>query len=91
MNVVKPTALIILDGFGYRKEKKYNAIAHAHMPHFKKWWSEYPYAILAASGKAVGLPDNMIGNSEVGHLTIGSGQIFDSLKKNPGMTWLQHL
>ncbi len=87
MKTVKPTALIILDGFGYRKEKKYNAIAHAYMPHFKKWWSEDSHAILAASGEAVGLPDNMIGNSEVGHLTIGLGRILDQ----PMKKWLESI
>ena len=79
-----PVALIILDGFGYRKEKKYNAIAHARMPHFNAWWNTYPHALLAASGKAVGLPDNMIGNSEVGHLAIGAGRTLDQ----PMKIWL---
>ena len=79
-----PTALIILDGFGYRKEKKYNAIAHAYIPHFNAWWQTYPHALLAASGFAVGLPDGMIGNSEVGHLTIGAGRVLDQ----PMKMWL---
>ena len=79
-----PIALIILDGFGYRKEKKYNAIAQAHMPYFNAWWKQYPHAYLAASGKAVGLPDDMIGNSEVGHLTIGAGRVLDQ----PMKVWL---
>lgn len=84
MKKTSPTTLIILDGFGYRKEKKYNAIAHARMPHFNAWWNTYPHALLAASGKAVGLPDNMIGNSEVGHLTIGAGRVLDQ----PMKIWL---
>lgn len=79
-----PVALIILDGFGYRKEKKYNAIAHARMQHFNAWWTTYWHALLQASGKAVGLPDNMIGNSEVGHLTIGAGRILEQ----PMRIWL---
>ena len=84
MKTTHPTALVILDGFGYSTEKKYNAIAHAHMPHFNQWWNTYPHAILAACGPAVGLPVAMIGNSEVGHLTIGAGRIIDQ----PMKIWL---
>jgi 2,3-bisphosphoglycerate-independent phosphoglycerate mutase len=83
-----PTALIILDGFGYSTEKKYNAIAHAHMSHFNAWWEQqYPHAILAAAGAAVGLLDNMIGNSEVGHITIGAGRIIEQ----PMTLWLKSI
>jgi 2,3-bisphosphoglycerate-independent phosphoglycerate mutase len=82
--MMRPTVLIILDGFGYRTETKYNAIAHAHLPHLKKWWLTYPHAVLAAAGAAVGLPSGMIGNSEVGHLTIGAGRIIDQ----PIKLWL---
>ncbi len=85
MKKIHPAALIILDGFGYRAEKKYNAIAHAYMPHFNAWWQKYPHALLRASGSAVGLPDNMIGNSEVGHLTIGAGRVIDQ----PMKIWLE--
>jgi 2,3-bisphosphoglycerate-independent phosphoglycerate mutase len=84
MKNIHPTALIILDGFGYSAEKKYNAIAHAYMPHFNAWWQKYPHALLRASGSAVGLPDKMIGNSEVGHLTIGAGRVIDQ----PMKQWL---
>lgn len=70
-----PTALVILDGFGYRKESDHNAIAHAHMPFFSEFLSDYPWTTLQASGPAVGLPQGYIGNSEVGHLTIGCGTI----------------
>ncbi len=72
------TMLVILDGFGWREEKKYNAIYHAKTPNLDQWMQEYPYAFLKASGPAVGLPKNYIGNSEVGHLTIGAGRIIDS-------------
>lgn len=72
---MQPTVLVILDGFGYRKEKKYNAIYHANTPHLDHWFAEYPHAILAASGKSVGLLKGYIGNSEVGHLTIGAGRV----------------
>ncbi len=67
--------LIILDGWGYRKEKKYNAIASAHTPNFNKFWKNYPHAILKASGEAIGLPEGQIGTSEANHLIIGSGRI----------------
>src|SRR6266404_9080169 len=84
MKNIHPVALIILDGFGYSAEKKYNAIAHAHMPNFMQWWQQYPHAIIQASGAAVGLPDGMIGNSHVGHLTIGAGRII----AQPMKLWL---
>lgn len=87
MKRVYPTALVILDGFGYSAESKYNAIAHAHMPHFNAWWKLYPHTLLAAAGKAVGLPDDMIGNSEVGHLTIGAGRVIEQ----PMTRWLQSI
>jgi 2,3-bisphosphoglycerate-independent phosphoglycerate mutase len=67
--------LIILDGFGYRKETTDNAIAAAHAPHLNHFFSDYPHALLQASGKAVGLLPGYIGNSEVGHMTIGCGRI----------------
>jgi len=67
--------LVILDGWGYRKEKKYNAIASAHTPNFNKFWKNYPHAILKASGEAIGLPEGQIGTSEANHLIIGSGRI----------------
>ncbi|MCA0991674.1 2,3-bisphosphoglycerate-independent phosphoglycerate mutase [Guptibacillus hwajinpoensis] len=71
----KPEALIILDGFGLRDEEKGNAVAHAKKPNFDRYWNNYPHATLQASGKAVGLPDGQMGNSEVGHLNIGAGRI----------------
>lgn len=70
-----PTLLIILDGYGYSKETKYNAIANANAPHLHAWLKEYPHAFLAASGSAVGLLPGSIGTSEVGHLTIGAGRV----------------
>ncbi|MCA0172727.1 2,3-bisphosphoglycerate-independent phosphoglycerate mutase [Bacillus sp. RAR_GA_16] len=71
----KPEALIILDGFGLRDEEKGNAVAHANKPNFDRYWNQYPHATLQACGKAVGLPDGQMGNSEVGHLNIGAGRI----------------
>ncbi len=71
----KPEALIILDGFGLRDEEKGNAVAHANKPNFDRYWNQYPHATLQACGKAVGLPEGQMGNSEVGHLNIGAGRI----------------
>lgn len=70
----KPTMLVILDGFGYSAHKKCNAVYHAKMPYYKQLIEHYPHTLLQAAGTAVGLLDNYSGNSEVGHLTIGSGR-----------------
>jgi 2,3-bisphosphoglycerate-independent phosphoglycerate mutase len=73
-NNIKPIALIILDGWGYREEGENNAIFEAKTPFFDQLWSEYPHSLLEASGLAVGLPEGQMGNSEVGHTTIGAGK-----------------
>jgi 2,3-bisphosphoglycerate-independent phosphoglycerate mutase len=70
-------ALVILDGWGIAPPGPGNAIELAHTPVFDRLWREYPHAQLVASGEAVGLPDGQMGNSEVGHLTIGSGRVLD--------------
>jgi 2,3-bisphosphoglycerate-independent phosphoglycerate mutase len=70
-------ALVILDGWGLAPPGPGNAIELARTPVFDRLWHEYPHAQLAASGEAVGLPDGQMGNSEVGHLTIGSGRVLD--------------
>ncbi len=75
MNPISPVALVILDGFGYRKEPAHNAIAQARTPHLARWFATYPHCYLQASGEAVGLLNGTIGTSEVGHLTIGTGRI----------------
>lgn len=67
--------LMILDGWGVREESNSNAIAQARTPHYDQIRTEYPMALLDASGKAVGLPAGIMGNSEVGHLNIGAGRI----------------
>ncbi len=67
--------LIILDGFGLAAPWGGNAITMARMPNWKHWWQTYPHSVLTAHGKAVGLPGNEIGNSEVGHMTIGAGRV----------------
>jgi 2,3-bisphosphoglycerate-independent phosphoglycerate mutase len=69
--------LIVLDGFGCRKESEWNAIAQADKPRFDRLFRESPWTTLDASGGAVGLPDGQMGNSEVGHLNIGAGRIVD--------------
>src|SRR5436190_9884205 len=70
-------ALVILDGWGIAPPGPGNAVDLADTPVFDRLWAEYPHAELRASGEAVGLPDGQMGNSEVGHLTIGSGRILD--------------
>ena len=67
--------LIILDGFGISKKKFGNAIKSAGTPYLDKLTYNYPHSKLLASGNAVGLPDGQMGNSEVGHLTLGAGRI----------------
>jgi len=75
INKISPTMLVILDGFGYRKETTGNAIAHAKMPTWKKILQTHPHTYLKASGEAVGLPTGYMGNSEVGHTCMGAGRI----------------
>lgn len=70
-----PLVLMILDGWGYRKEKMHNAIATAHTPQWDSWWQTCPHTLLEASGTPVGLPDAQMGNSEVGHIHIGAGRV----------------
>jgi 2,3-bisphosphoglycerate-independent phosphoglycerate mutase len=72
---VSPVVLVILDGWGYREETDSNAIAAANTPVMDSLWSVYPRTLIRTSGKSVGLPDGQMGNSEVGHLTIGSGRV----------------
>ena len=73
--MVSPLMLIILDGFGFRMEEYGNAIALAKTPYLDFCFKNYPYTLLSASGKDVGLPEGQMGNSEVGHLNIGAGRI----------------
>ena len=70
-----PTALVILDGFGYSTHKKGNAIYHAYTPFLDYALAHYPHTLLRASGTAVGLPKRYRGNTQVGHATIGAGKI----------------
>lgn len=70
-----PLVLAILDGWGHRDEAYGNAIAAAELPNWTRMLATYPSALLEASGEAVGLPAGVMGNSEVGHINIGSGRI----------------
>jgi 2,3-bisphosphoglycerate-independent phosphoglycerate mutase len=74
----KPTVLIILDGWGHREDTKDNAIALAKTPFFDSLLATYPHALLDASSLQVGLPAGQMGNSEVGHMTIGAGKVIDT-------------
>lgn len=74
MNIT-PVLLIILDGFGYREDTDFNAIAAANKPNWDGFWRDYPHTLIKASEKAVGLPSKQMGNSEVGHLNIGAGRV----------------
>ena len=70
-----PVVLAILDGWGHREDISDNAIKSASTPVMDSLWHAYPNTLISASGSDVGLPDGQMGNSEVGHLTIGSGRI----------------
>ena len=70
-----PTVLIVLDGWGYREEKQDNAIASATTPVWDRLWAETPHTLISASGTDVGLPSGQMGNSEVGHMSLGSGRV----------------
>lgn len=71
----KPTVLMILDGFGMNEKSYGNAIKNAKTPNIDSYFEKYPNTQLNASGLDVGLPEGQMGNSEVGHLNIGSGRI----------------
>jgi len=75
MPAIKPCLLTILDGWGHRSEPHANAIAQAYTPHWQTWCQQYPYAQLHCSGSSVGLPEQQMGNSEVGHLHLSAGRI----------------
>jgi len=69
--------LVVLDGWGCAPPGPGNAVELAETPVFDRLWADYPHTTLKASGEAVGLPPGQMGNSEVGHLTIGSGRVLD--------------
>ncbi|HEY0301416.1 MAG TPA: 2,3-bisphosphoglycerate-independent phosphoglycerate mutase [Rhizomicrobium sp.] len=71
----RPAVLCILDGWGWRPETVDNAIAAARTPNYTRMLADSPHALLATSGRAVGLPTGQMGNSEVGHMNIGAGRV----------------
>src|SRR5271155_3060926 len=71
----KPIVLTVLDGGGYRAETKGNAVALARKPAYDELIRKFPNTLVNTSGLAVGLPEGQMGNSEVGHLNIGSGRV----------------
>ena len=70
-----PTVLVIIDGFGYREENQHNAVAAAKAPFFQSLWNNNPKTLIHTSGMFVGLPEGQMGNSEVGHMTLGAGRV----------------
>ena len=74
---VRLVVLVVLDGWGCAPAGPGNAVELARTPTFDRLWASYPRTTLDASGEAVGLPAGQMGNSEVGHLTIGSGRVLD--------------
>ncbi|MFT5483472.1 MAG: 2,3-bisphosphoglycerate-independent phosphoglycerate mutase [Halieaceae bacterium] len=71
----KPVVLTILDGWGHREASEDNAIHHAHTPNWDHLWQSAPHTVISASGLDVGLPEGQMGNSEVGHMCLGSGRV----------------
>ena len=71
----RPVVLCVLDGWGHREATEHNAIALAETPVWDRLTADRPYGLLATAGDAVGLPEGQMGNSEVGHMTIGAGRI----------------
>ncbi|CAM5213612.1 2,3-bisphosphoglycerate-independent phosphoglycerate mutase [Alishewanella longhuensis] len=71
----KPLVLLILDGWGYREQTENNAIAQANTPVMDALWQAHPHSLISGSGLDVGLPDGQMGNSEVGHVNLGSGRV----------------
>jgi 2,3-bisphosphoglycerate-independent phosphoglycerate mutase len=74
---MRPVILVILDGWGYNADRRGNAIALARTPTCNMLEQSFPFGYLQASGISVGLPWNEPGNSEVGHLALGTGRIID--------------
>ena len=72
---IKPVVLVVLDGFGIAPPSDGNAISIAKKPNYDSYWNNFPHGELLASGESVGLPANEVGNTEVGHLTMGAGRV----------------
>jgi 2,3-bisphosphoglycerate-independent phosphoglycerate mutase len=71
----RPVVLLILDGFGANASADHNAVAQANTPNLDRWFATNQHTLINSSGAAVGLPDGQMGNSEVGHMTMGSGTV----------------
>jgi 2,3-bisphosphoglycerate-independent phosphoglycerate mutase len=71
----KTTVLIVLDGWGYREDERDNAIALGKTPVWDRLWQQAPHTLISGSGLDVGLPAGQMGNSEVGHMSLGSGRV----------------
>ncbi len=71
----KTTVLIVLDGWGYREESRDNAIALGNTPVWDRLWQQAPHTLISGSGLDVGLPAGQMGNSEVGHMSLGAGRV----------------
>jgi 2,3-bisphosphoglycerate-independent phosphoglycerate mutase len=71
----RPVVICVLDGWGCNHDAHGNAIAAADIPHWNAFFDRYPWTMLEASGEAVGLPKGIMGNSEVGHMNLGSGRV----------------
>jgi 2,3-bisphosphoglycerate-independent phosphoglycerate mutase len=71
----RPILLLILDGWGHRESESHNAIARANVPNWRHLLATCPHTLVETHGEHVGLPDGQMGNSEVGHMNIGSGRI----------------
>ena len=78
---MKKIMMVILDGFGYREEKEGNAILNADMSNYMALWDNYPHTTLYASEDYIGLNTGQFGNSEIGHMTIGAGEIIKNNTK----------
>ncbi|MEE8214356.1 MAG: 2,3-bisphosphoglycerate-independent phosphoglycerate mutase, partial [Alphaproteobacteria bacterium] len=77
----RPVVLCVLDGWGWREDTDHNAIAAADAPNWRRFVAEAPNALIQASAADVGLPTGQMGNSEVGHMSLGAGRI---VKQNLG-------
>jgi 2,3-bisphosphoglycerate-independent phosphoglycerate mutase len=75
LSTLQPVILVVLDGWGINPRKEGNAIAHASTPHWRKLNRDFPVSTISVSGLDVGLPEGQMGNSEVGHMILGSGRI----------------
>jgi 2,3-bisphosphoglycerate-independent phosphoglycerate mutase len=73
--MLPPLVLVVLDGWGLRREHHHNAIAVAQTPNYDELLERFPFTTLEASGESVGLPADQMGNSEVGHLNLGAGRV----------------